>query len=156
MDLTGALTWARPSRVSMKWELKKGDDVIGAMSPPHTFGTSVTASFGADGYNIRKGGIRHSGAAIWKVGSEDKLATMVVGSLGKDTVIAQDGSTYQLSQLGSPDDWILSTADGKDIFSVHRETAGKKPGGVVDVKSPDPHLSELLLLCWFVISTSER
>lgn len=139
----------------MKWELRKGEEVIGTMSPPHTFGTSVTASFGQETYNIRKGGMRRPGAAIWKVGGDGKLATMTLDALGKETIVLPDGAVYTLARIGSTDDWMLSSADGGGVFSVHRGTEGKNPTGSADVRSEDPHLPELILLCWFVISTAE-
>lgn len=156
MDLTGTFTWARPSRLSMRWELRKGDKIFGTVSPPHIFGTSATAMFGQEAYSIRKGGFRRPGAAIWKVGSEEKLATMTLDALGKETVTLPDGSEYKMTRIGTTDDWMLSRADGEDVFSVHRGTEGKNPTSSVDVVSSDPHVPELMLLCWFVISTAEQ
>lgn len=153
---TGTLAWVRPSRLSMRWELRKGEDVLGTLSPPHTFGTGAAATFGAEAYNLRKGGVRRPGAAIWKMGGEDRLAVMTADALGRETVVTPDGSAYKLSRIGTTDDWMLSRADGEEVFGVHRGTEGKKPAGSVDVLSPDPRLPALLLLCWFVISTAER
>lgn len=156
-DVTGTLIWMRPNRLSMRWELKKGEELVGTMSPPQIFGTSVTASWGEQYYAVKRGGFRRPGAWIRKVGEEDNLATMTIESVSEQDISFPDGSLYHLSRIGTTNDWTLDRDEEDEaIFTVNRGTEGKAPVGTVEIITSDVHLPELLLLCWFVISTAER
>jgi hypothetical protein len=153
-EMFGRSEWVRPKAWKLDWELRKDGQVVATMSSPHLFGTAVSATFGDDSYSMRKGGLRRPGAVIRKHREEGKVAVLELDAIGKGTIIL-GSSTYQWERLGSSDRWTLSQEGRGVIFAVDRDTGSKYPRRKVDVDIGDPHLAPLLLLTWFVVSTSE-
>ena len=154
MDLAGTLHWTRPKPWKLDWELRKGEEVIATMSSPKMFGTSVNATMDGTTYTMRKGGLRKPGAVMRRLGEEADLALLEFDSLGKGT-ISLGGSQYRWSRDDGADRWALSQEGRGDIFVTTRDTRSKYPTGTVEVDILDPNLGPLLLLTWFLASTSE-
>jgi hypothetical protein len=134
--------------------LKKDGEVIATMSSPKMFGTSVTATMDGVTYTMRKGRLRKPGAVMRKLGEEEDLALLEIDAVGKGK-ITLGGARYLWEREGAADRWTLSNEGGDGVFVTTRDARGKHPVGNVDVDIPDPNLNPLLLLTWFLASTSE-
>lgn len=152
-DMFGRSEWVRPKAWKLDWELRKDGQVIATMSSPKLFGTAVSATFGEDVYALRKGGLRRPGAVIKKLRDEGELAVLEFDAIGKGTIMVGP-SSYQWERIEASERWTLSQEGRGVIFTVDRDTKSKYPIGKVDVDIGDPHLAPLLLLTWFIVSTS--
>ncbi len=152
-DMFGRSEWIRPKAWKLDWELHKDGQVIATMSSPKLFGTAVSATFGEDSYSLRKGGLRRPGAAIKRLREEGELAILEFDAIGKGS-ITMGSSRYQWERIEASERWTLSQEGRGIIFIVDRDTRSKYPTGKVDVDIGDPHLGPLLLLTWFIISTT--
>jgi hypothetical protein len=154
-DLIGPSEWIRPKAWKMDWELRKGVKVLATISSPGFFGTSVRATVDDKGYIIRKGGLRKPGAALTRSGDRVPLALMEFDALGKGTVRFASGSIYQWQRTTIEGEWTMSQEGRGSIFTVLFDTRAKYPSGKVLVDIIDPWMGELLVLAWFLISTTE-
>ena len=153
-DLVGTSEWVRPKAWKLDWELRKDGEVLATMSSPKTFGTSVTAVMDGTTYTMRKGGLRRPGAVMRRVGEEGDLAVLELDSLGHG-IIAMGDARYLWDREGAAERWALSQEGRGIIFSLERDSRTKYPTGKVAVDIADPNLGPLLLLTWFLASTSE-
>jgi hypothetical protein len=153
-NLIGIMEWTRPKPWKLDWELKKGGEIIATMSSPKMFGTSVHATIGGTTYALRKGGLRKPGAIMHKLGEEGEVALLQLDSIGRGAINV-GSSHYLWEREGSTDQWTLSQEGRGTIFVTTRDTRSKYPTGKVDIDIADPHLDVLLLLTWFLASTSE-
>ncbi len=121
---------------------------------PRLFGTAVAATFGEDMFSLRKGGLRKPCAVIRELQEEGDLAVLEFDFIGKGTITAGT-SLYQWERIGEGEQWTLSQEGRGIIFTLARDTRSKYPTGKVEVDIGDPFLPPLLLLTWFIVSTSE-
>jgi hypothetical protein len=153
-EMFGRSEWVRPKAWKLDWELRKEGEVIATMSSPKLFGTAVSATFGEDRYHLRKGGLRKPGAVIRKLQEEENVAVLEFDALGRGTIVL-GANAYRWERAGASDRWTLSQEGRGVILTVDRDTKSKYPTGKVDVDIGDPQLAPLLLLTWFIASTSE-
>jgi hypothetical protein len=147
------LLWFRPKAWSMEWELRKGEEVMGTMSSPRFFGTTVHATINGRHFDLRKGGLRHPDAVIATSEGDDR-AVLKFDALGKGTIAFHAGTTFDWTRAVIGDEWTISR-EGEAVMSVRLLTNAKYPYGEVTVRSQDPLTDELILLVWFLIYTSE-
>jgi hypothetical protein len=153
-DLVGTSEWVRPKAWKMDWELRQGDEILATMSSPRMFGTTVNATMDGTTYVMRKGGLRRPGAVMRRLGEDGDIATLELDSIGKG-IITMGPSRYQWEREGTSDKWTLSQEGRGAIFELSRDSRSKYPTGRVVVDIADPNLGPLLLLTWFLASTSE-
>lgn len=150
----GALEWVRPKAWKLDWELRHGTEVIARMGSPSFFGTTIRASLGNDNYFLRKGGLRRPGATISRVGENGDLALLELDSLDRGTVTFTDGTAYALQRGDLDGTWEMSR-EGAVLFTVHRDARSKYPTGEVEVLAGDKRDAILMLLTWFMITTTD-
>ena len=151
----GASEWIRPKAWKMDWELRQGNEVIAKMSSPTFFGTTVRATLGNDAFVLRKGGLHRPGAAISRAGESGDAALLEIDALEHGTVTFADGVSYSWQKGEPAGTWVLSRSDGTLLFTVYRDVRSKYPTGKVEVVTEDGHNGILLLLTWFMISTTD-
>jgi hypothetical protein len=78
---------------------------------------------------------------------------MEFDALGKGTIV-MGGHSYLWERVAEGR-WTLSQEGRGTIFALARDAHSNYPTGKVDVDIGDPLLGPLLLLVWFVVSTSE-
>ena len=151
----GELEWIRPKAWKMDWELRRGTEVLARMSSPSFFGTTVRASMGSENYVNRKGGLRKPGAAISRLGENEDLATLEFDALDRGNVILKDGTSYRWQRRDPPGTWVMSRDDGTMLFTIYRDVRSKYPTGKVMVHGEDRNNGILLILSWFMVSTTD-
>jgi hypothetical protein len=153
--LVGASEWIRPKAWKMDWELRQGNEVVAKMSPPTFFGTTVRATLGDDAFVLRKGGLHKPGAAISRAGESNDVALLEIDALEHGTVVFADGTACSWQKREPAGTWALSKSDGTLLFTVYRDVRSKYPTGKVEVVTEDGRNGILLLLTWFMISTTD-
>jgi hypothetical protein len=152
---TGGMEWIRPKAWKMDWELRRGSEILARMASPSFFGTTVRASLGDEHYVNRKGGLRKPGAAISRVGETGDIAQLEFDALDRGTVVFTDGTTYRWERRDPIGTWAMSREDGTTLFTIFRDARSKYPSGKVEVMGEDRMNGILLLLTWFMISTTD-
>lgn len=150
----GASEWIRPKPWKMDWELRHGSEVIAKMASPSLFGTTVRASLGGENFVLRKGGLRKPGAALARTGEADDIALLEFDALDRGTV-AIDTAVYRWERKEPKGTWAMTREDGATMFTIYRDARSKYPTGKVEVVTEDERNGLLLLLTWFMISTTE-
>ncbi len=151
----GASEWVRPKAWKMDWELRQGNDIIIRMGSPSFFGTTVRASIGDEVFTLRKGGLRRPGAAISRLGESEDTALLELDSLDRGTASFADGTAYSWQRREPVGTWAMAREDGTVLFTIYRDARSKYPSGKVDVATEDRRNDILLLLTWFMISTTD-
>ncbi len=150
----GTLDWIRPKAWKMDWELRRGSEAIARMASPSMFGTTVRASMGSENLVLRKGGLRRPGAAMRRAGESEDIALLEFDALDRGTV-AMGGTVYRWERREPKGTWAMTREDGATLFTVYRDVRSKYPTGKVEVLTEDESSGPLLLLTWFMISTSD-
>jgi hypothetical protein len=150
------LEWLHPSLFKREHELRAGDDLYGTLRWERTFGSLATAETADGRWTFKRSGFMTTEVTARPVGSEETVASLNPGWLGKGTLLAGSQAFHWTSISFWHASWGFSRPGGKPLVEFRPKFTLLRGSTDVEVDAAAwamPELPLLVTMGWYMLKS---
>ncbi|HEY3570429.1 MAG TPA: hypothetical protein VGP73_21040 [Thermoanaerobaculia bacterium] len=149
------LSWQQPQAFKCAYELRAGDELLGALRKTRKFGAAMEAEIGGTRYTFEPAGFFRSRVTVREAGAAGEPAVFQSGFCGGGQLLLPDGRSYRwkmTSFWGSR--WTFLDDSDRPLVSLRPRNRVFRTGSEVEIAPGAlrmPELPVLVLLGWYLL-----
>ncbi|HXF06806.1 MAG TPA: hypothetical protein VNM72_15540 [Blastocatellia bacterium] len=149
------LMWVQPKRLTRRYELRVGEDVLATLQWQEMFGSLAVAESADGQWTLKRSGFLRARVTIRVAGSDCDSAVFVAGWWGNGILEFLGGPRFIWKPLNFwRSEWAWTGVDGALLLRVKRKFTWTKVEGRVQIEPTAgsvPQLSLLAILGWYLV-----